>query len=116
MRDLLEVEYNQKSLLYILKRLEASYGNEQEEKWIANSAGYYLEALQKELRGAISRLDAYVAEKAENPASFPPPSVPLLPPCPFLNIPLQNPPFQDYWPMPSAYFPDKENYCAQSVR
>lgn len=28
MRDLLEVEYNQKSLLYILKRLEASYGNE----------------------------------------------------------------------------------------
>ena len=58
-----------KILLYILKRLEASYGNEQEEKWIANSAGYYLEALQKELRGAISRLDAYVAEKAENPAS-----------------------------------------------
>ena len=37
MRDLLEVEYNQKSLLYILKELEASYGNEQEEKWITNS-------------------------------------------------------------------------------
>ena len=69
MRDLLEVEYNQKSLLYILKRLEASYGNEHEEIWIANSAGYYLEALQKELRGVISRLDTYVAEKAENPAS-----------------------------------------------
>ena len=69
MRDLLEVEYNQKSLLYILKRLEASYGNEQEEKWIANSAGYYLEALQKELRGVISRLDTYVAEGAGNPVS-----------------------------------------------
>ena len=69
MRDLLEVEYNQKSLLYILKELEASYGNEQEEKWITNSIKYYLEALLKELRGAIRRLDAYVAEGAGNPVS-----------------------------------------------
>lgn len=69
MRDLLEVEYNQKSLLYILKKLEASYGNEQEEKWITNSIKYYLEALLKELRGIISRLDAYVAERAGNSAS-----------------------------------------------
>ena len=30
---------------------------------------YYLEALLKELRGAISRLDAYVAEGAGNPVS-----------------------------------------------
>lgn len=69
MRDLLEVEYNQKSLLYILKELEASYGNEQGEKWITNSIKYYLETLQKELRGAISRLDAYVVERAGNSAS-----------------------------------------------
>lgn len=70
MRDLLEVEYDQKSLLYILRRLEGSYGNEQEEeKWIANSIRYYLEALQKELRGVISRLDTYVAERAKDPVS-----------------------------------------------
>lgn len=64
MRDFLEVEYNQKSLLSILKVLEAAYsGEEQEEaKLITNSTKYYLEALQKELNAAINRLDTYMAE------------------------------------------------------
>lgn len=64
MRDFLEVEYNQKSLLSILKVLEAAYsGEEQEEpKLITNSTKYYLEALQKELHAAINRLDTYMAE------------------------------------------------------
>lgn len=65
MSDLLEVEYNQKSLLHLLKSAEAAYSNSnenQEAKLIANSTKYYLEALQKELRTAINRLDTYIVE------------------------------------------------------
>lgn len=66
MRELLEVEYNQKSLLYMLKELENLYRNEPDrEGWIMNSTRYYLEALQRELRGVISRLDLYLAEGAK---------------------------------------------------
>lgn len=68
MRELLEVEYNQKSLCYILKMLEKIY--EQEEVWgkgdlIVNGIAYYLAALHKELGTAIGRLDSYIAESAK---------------------------------------------------
>ena len=64
LRDFLEVEYNQESLLYLLKVVEAGYnGEEQEEvKLITNSAKYYLKALQEEIRLAINRLDSYIIE------------------------------------------------------
>ncbi|CAK7050257.1 MAG: hypothetical protein ENTB_02412 [Enterocloster aldenensis] len=64
MRDFLEVEYNQESLLCVLKALEAAYSKEEqaEAKLIANSTKYYLQALQGELKAAISRLDVYMAE------------------------------------------------------
>lgn len=67
MRDFLEVEYNQESLLCVLKALEAAYSKEEqaEVKLIANSTKYYLQALQRELKAAISRLDVYMAEGAE---------------------------------------------------
>lgn len=67
MRDFLEVEYNQESLLCLLRAAEAAYtGKEQAEaKLIANSAKYYLQALQEEIKAAISRLDSYIAENAK---------------------------------------------------
>ena len=67
MRDFLEVEYNQESLLCLLKAAEAAYsGKEQEEaKLIANSAKYYLQALQKDLKATINRIDLYIAENAK---------------------------------------------------
>jgi len=66
MRDLLEVEYNQESLLYVLRTLEAAFDKETqgEVKLVANSAKYYLEALQEELNAAISKLDTYMAAGA----------------------------------------------------
>lgn len=67
MRDFLEVEYNQESLLCLLEAVEAAYtGKEQAEaKLIANSTKYYLQALQKELKAVINRLDSYIAENAK---------------------------------------------------
>ncbi len=64
MRDFLEVEYNEESLLFLLKTAESAYsGAGQEEiKQIANSTKYYLKALQRELRAAINRLDCYITE------------------------------------------------------
>ena len=67
MRDFLEVEYNQESLLCLLRATEAAYtGKEQAEaKLIANSAKYYLQALQEEIKAVINRLDSYIAENAK---------------------------------------------------
>ncbi len=67
MRDFLEVEYNQESLLCLLKAVEAVYKDEKqaEAKLIANSTKYYLKALQEELKAAINRLDLYIAENAK---------------------------------------------------
>lgn len=64
MRDFVEVEYNQESLLCLLKAAEAAYTGERqtEAKLIANSAKYYLKALQGELKAAINRMDSYIAE------------------------------------------------------
>lgn len=70
MRDFLEVEYNQESLLYLLEAAEAAYSGEKREaaeetKWIVNSVKFYSEALREELKIAIHRLDCYITEKAK---------------------------------------------------
>ena len=67
MRDFLEVEYNQESLLCLLRAAEAAYTSKEqaEAKLIANSAKYYLKALQEELRAAIDKLDLYIVRSAE---------------------------------------------------
>ena len=67
MRDFLEVEYNQESLVCLLKAAEATYtGKEQvEAKLIAHSTKYYLQALQEEIKAAINRLDSYITENAK---------------------------------------------------
>lgn len=67
MRDFLEVEYNQESLLCILRATETAYSSEKEGKadLIANSAKFYLQALQEELKAAINKLDSYIAENAK---------------------------------------------------
>ena len=67
MRDFLEVEYNQESLLCLLEAAEAAYNDDREgtAKLIANSAKFYLQALQEELKAAINRMDFYIAENAK---------------------------------------------------
>ena len=67
MRDLLEVEYNQESLRFLLGEVEVVCNDKEqkEAKLIANSAKYYLSALQDELKTSISRLDLYIAENAK---------------------------------------------------
>lgn len=67
MRDFLEVEYNQESLLCVLKAVEAAYTDREQDEvmLIANSTKYYLQALQKELKAAINRLDSYIAENSK---------------------------------------------------
>ena len=67
MRDFLEVEYNQESLVCLLKAAEATYteDNQAEAKFIANSTKYYLKALEQDLMAAIERMDFYIAENAK---------------------------------------------------
>lgn len=63
MRDFLEVEYTQESLICLLKAAENAYENEKqnEAKLTANSVKYYLKALQSDLKIAINKLDSYIA-------------------------------------------------------
>lgn len=67
MRELLEVEYNQESLRYIIKMLEAAYRQEDQgkENLIVSGVGYYLAVLHRDLGTAINRLDSYIAETAK---------------------------------------------------
>ena len=68
MREMLEVEYNQKSLCYILKMLEKMYEQEEEREesdLIVNGISFYLASLHKDLGIAIGRLDSYIAESAK---------------------------------------------------
>lgn len=68
MRELLEVEYNQNALRYIMEMLEAAYGQEEIQgkgDLIVSGIGYYLAVLHKDLETAISRLDRYIAETAK---------------------------------------------------
>ena len=68
MRDFLEVEYNQKSLLYVLGVLEAAYSEQEraEVKLVVNHTKGSLKALQKEIGAAIDKLDNYIAAAAEH--------------------------------------------------
>lgn len=68
LRDLLEVEYNQETLLHILTVLEQAYNEAQEKEaaLVANAAGYYLKGLQSGLRAAISGIDDYLAKNAKD--------------------------------------------------
>ena len=68
LRDLMEVSYNQESLLHIFKVMQIVYNQEQkqEEELIVNNAKFYLQALQMELDGVISRLDNYIVENKDN--------------------------------------------------
>ncbi|MCI8730711.1 MAG: hypothetical protein HFH57_06125 [Lachnospiraceae bacterium] len=67
MRDLLELEYDQQSLLHILNMLEHTYSKnpKKEAALVSNAAGYYLTNLQRELRAVIGRMDRYLAENAK---------------------------------------------------
>ena len=67
MRDFLEVEYNQESLLCVLETLEAAYSVKHKEKvkLIVNHTKGCLKALQEELKAAINRMDSYIAENAK---------------------------------------------------
>lgn len=67
MRELLEVEYNQKSLLYIMEMLERGYNGEGQEytSLAVNGARYYLAVLHKDLGTAINKLDIYMAQGAK---------------------------------------------------
>lgn len=67
MRELLEVEYNQKSLLYIMEMLETAYNEgERECSGLAvNGVRYYLAVLHKDLGTVINKLDIYMAEGAK---------------------------------------------------
>lgn len=67
MRDFLEIEYNQKSLLHILKILEEAYSGAQQKEaaLTANAAKNYLKGLQVELKTAINRMDRYLVESTE---------------------------------------------------
>lgn len=67
MRDFLEIEYNHKSLLHILKILEEAYtsAHQNEAALTTNAAKNYLKGLQGELKTAINRLDCYLVKNAE---------------------------------------------------
>ena len=66
MRDFLEVEYNQESIVCLLKSAEATYTaeNQVETKLLANGVKVYIKGLQKDLKAAINRMDSYIAENA----------------------------------------------------
>lgn len=66
MRELLEVEYNQKALLYMMEMLEKAYEREAGEEPVlaVSGARYYLTVLHRDLEVTIGRLDAYVARQA----------------------------------------------------
>ncbi len=68
MRELLEVEYKQKSLRYIVRMLEKVYEQEEEKgdsDLIVNAIGYYLATLHNDLGIVIGRLDCYIAESGK---------------------------------------------------
>lgn len=66
MEDLLAVEYAQKSLLYIMEVLEATYGEQEDAKFIVNHTKGSLEILQAKLRLVISKMDNYIIAAVEN--------------------------------------------------
>ena len=65
MRDFLEVQYHQKSILCVLDTLEKAYSEEEqaEIKMTINVLKTYIESLQEETKIAINRFDSYVTGK-----------------------------------------------------
>lgn len=64
MRDFLEIQYHQNSILYVIDTLENKYNEEEqtETKMILHVLKIYMESLQEETKTAISRFDTYIAE------------------------------------------------------
>lgn len=64
MRELLELEYQIRSLGYILELAEKGLDDEKKgEAMLADSTRYYLNALQTELGNVINRLDTYMVRE-----------------------------------------------------
>lgn len=65
MRDFLEVQYHQNSILCVLNTLENAYseGEQAELKMTIHVLETYMEFIQKETKTAINRFDTYIAEK-----------------------------------------------------
>ena len=65
MRDFLEVQYHQKSILCVLNILEDAYSEEEqaEMKMTIHVLKTYIESLQEETKKAINRFDTYIAER-----------------------------------------------------
>lgn len=65
MRELLEIEYNQQSLLCMIEMLGRQEESEEIARLTVSGIGYYLTALHKDLNCIIGRLDSYIAENAK---------------------------------------------------
>lgn len=61
MEDLLEVEYQQKALLSILKALESVYSEDEaaQTKYLISSVKWQLEAIHIHTKASISKIDNY---------------------------------------------------------
>lgn len=66
MEKILEVEYRQKALLTILRKLECSYSEEEQEeiKMVVSICKLTLEDQQKQLKEGIAELDCYITIEA----------------------------------------------------
>lgn len=66
MEKFLEVEYRQKALLTILRKLECSYSEEEQEeiKNVVSICKWGIEDQQKQLKEGITELDCYIARVA----------------------------------------------------
>ena len=67
MRDLLQVEHDQESLICILRLAESAYVDEEQAdaKLIVNGARFYLEASQEKLKMIINSMDLYIVGKVD---------------------------------------------------
>lgn len=67
MRDFLEVQYHQSSILCVLDTLEKAYSEEErpEMKMTIHVLKTYMESLHGETKVAISRFDSYMLELAK---------------------------------------------------
>lgn len=66
MENLLEVQYHEESLLYLMTALDLAYRRDSsgETGLFANGVKYYLESLEGELSAVIHQLDNYIVEEA----------------------------------------------------
>lgn len=67
MEDLLELEYKQEAYIQILKALELSYSQQEEQKnmkMLVSSSRWQIEDYAKDLRQIIGKLDDYIVRNA----------------------------------------------------